>query len=84
MLLAVSLALFMNDRISAFIHEKKAAQAYEELKESVPDLGYRHHRILLAKLEKMSASEFYATVDSRAVYMMLEQWYQEELAYKLS
>ena len=71
-LLGAVLALFVYDRIKDSAQEKKAAEDYERLKASLPNLGY--HPNVVARLESMPASKFYATVDSQAEYLLLWKW----------
>ena len=56
-----------------------ACQDDEEykLKASLPGLGY--HPLLLARLESMPASEFYAAVDSHSLDLLLSKWQREAL-----
>ena len=71
-MLVAFLAFFIFDRIKESAKEKKAAEDYERLKASLPNLGY--HPTVVARLESMPASKFYAIVDSQAEYLLLWKW----------
>ena len=71
-LLGAVLALFVYDRIKDSAQEKKAAEDYERLKKTLPNMGY--HPNVVAQLESMPASKFYETVDSQAKYLLLWKW----------
>jgi hypothetical protein len=60
----------------------RLSRTCERLKLALYRLGY--HRSILARLEKMSASEVYATVESQAVFLLLDLWERADSACRVS